>query len=169
MSQQHTDGVRTGTIVVMGLVGVTVGMIVGAVLLSGCSSTPPPRPLPEPRSQRDTPQRDAQRPASTEPERTDTPDRTAQADEPASEPPTPTTPTTPTIPGQPEWFRDGAFVVDGREHRAFAVTAGDVRDARGRAMAMAYERYPRGRVAAHEAVRQDDGRWRFYLLMAQGG
>jgi hypothetical protein len=72
-------------------------------------------------------------------------------------------------PGQPGWFRPEPHEVDGREHRAFAVTAGDVREARAQAMAAAYRAYPHGAVAAHEAVRQSDGTWRFYVLMAAGG
>ncbi|MFI4917441.1 MAG: hypothetical protein ACIAS6_13165 [Phycisphaerales bacterium JB060] len=155
MSQQRTDGVVCKTMTAMALG-------TGVLLLAACSSTPPPRPLPEPKSQASrqvSGQSSGQR-ATDERAREEAATRTAQADPPAS---TPTTPTT------PDWFRQGAFQIDGREHRAFAVTAAGVRQARGRAMALAYERYPRGHVAAHEAVRQGDGRWRFFVLMAAGG
>lgn len=157
MHQQRTDGVgvrRTWT-VALGVTG---------LMLVACSSTPPPRPLPEPRSQQPT--QLAERPRTTQPERS-----TSQADALAREAsPTPAAPARSAAEtGPPGWFRDGAFEIDGREHRAFAVTAADVRAARGQAMALAYERYPRGHVAAHEAVRQADGSWRFYVLMAAGG
>ncbi|MEQ9095597.1 MAG: hypothetical protein RIE32_04975 [Phycisphaerales bacterium] len=162
MSQQRRDGVVFKRISMAALVA-------GVLSLVACSSTPPPRPLPEPRSQSST-QTSSQRAAIDERAREETPTRTAEAD--ASTPTTPTTPeTTPSTPTPttPDWYREGAFEIDGREHRAFAVTAGDVREARGQAMAMAYQRYPGGEVAAHEAVRLGDGRWRFFVLMAAGG
>lgn len=156
MHQQRTDGVGYKRIAMAAL---------GAGMLSvvACSSTPAPRPLPEPRSQQAS--RQGSQPA----------ERPIEAQSSASEalPPVDPSPSAPARTtgdaGPPEWFRDGAFEIDGREHRAFAVTAGDVRAARGRAMALAYERYPHGHVAAHEAVRQADGSWRFFVLMAAGG
>lgn len=165
MDQQRTDGVVRKRIAMAAL---------GAGMLSvvACSSTPAPRPLPEPRSQqgsqsasqRATPL--AERPTAAEPERADASTPQSQS-APIPTQLEPARSAAETVP--PTWFRDGAFEIDGREHRAFAVTAGDVRAARGRAMALAYERYPQGHVAAHEAVRQADGSWRFFLLMAAGG
>lgn len=151
-----------------------LGAIVASV--TACSSTPPPRPLPEPRSQTGSQQKTqqapqqtrqlAERPRAAEPERVDA----SRTEVQAAPDPTPLGPARSAgETGPPQWFREGAFEIDGREHRAFAVTAGDVRQARGQAMALAYERYPRGHVAAHEAVRQADGSWRFYVLMSAGG
>lgn len=174
MSQQRRDGVVFKRISMAAL---------GAGVLSvvACSSTPPPRPLPEPRSQisgqasrQSSSQASSQRAATDERAREGTPTRTAQAETPPtttdpSQPAPAAASSTPTTPTTPDWYREGAFEIDGREHRAFAVTAGDVREARGQAMAMAYQRYPGGHVAAHEAVRLNDGRWRFFVLMAAGG
>ncbi len=141
--------------------------VLGAVSLAwlaGCASNPPPRPMPQPVPQRDHTQRP--KPAANTPERqtaSQTASQTAANPAPARE-----TPTQDTEPAEPEWYRQGAYEVQGREHRAFAVTAGDVRDARSQAMLLAYEAYPEGAVAAHEAVRQPDGSWRFFVLMAEG-
>ncbi len=136
----------------------TLGTVLA--LLAGCSSNPPPRPMPQPVTQRGQ----SQPPKQAQPPERRVASQRASDPSPARE--------APTQPGQstePEWYRQGAFQVDGREHRAFSVSAGDVREARGQAMLLAYETYPHGQVAAHEAVRQPDGSWRFYVLMAAGG
>jgi len=127
-------------------------------ILSGCSSNPPPRPMPQPVTQRGSSEQPSQ--AAEKPERQVASQAPASVDAAR---------VGPSQPAQPEWYRQGAYEVDGREHRAFSVAASDVREARSQAMLLAYETYPDGRVAAHEAVRQSDGSWRFYVLMAAGG
>lgn len=138
--------------------------VLGAVslaILAGCASNPPPRPMPQPVTQRGQTEKPQQ--ATETPEAQVARRDTAPLDA-AREAPLQAGQST-----QPRWYRQGAYEVDGREHRAFSVTAGDVREARGQAMLLAYETYPDGEVAAHEAVRQPDGSWRFYVLMAAGG
>lgn len=142
--------------------------LVGAVVLgglAGCASNPPPRPMPKPAtqsaSQRAQTQQSQQTQQATETSERQTAGQTAASPAMAREAPTQAT--------EPEWFRQGAFEVEGREHRAFSVAAGDVREARSQALQLAYQTYPQGAVAAHEAVRQPDGSWRFYVLMAAGG
>lgn len=130
-------------------------------LLAGCSSNPPPRPMPQPITQRG--QTEQPRRAAEKPETQVASQDTAPVDA-AREAPIQASRAT-----EPEWYRQDAYEVDGREHRAFSVIAGDVREARSQAMLLAYETYPDGHVAAHEAVRQADGSWRFYVLMAAGG
>lgn len=133
-------------------------LTVALAWLAGCSSNPPPRPMPQPATQRG---------ASEQPPRdTEQPQRQIASRAPAA---VDAGREAPGRAAEPEWYRPDAYEVDGREHRAFSVAAGDVREARGRAMLLAYEAYPDGRVAAHEAVRQADGSWRFYVLMASGG
>jgi hypothetical protein len=137
--------------------------IFGSVLvaLAGCASNPPPRPMPQPVTQSSQGLQTRQTQQTAENPERQTAGQTAANPAPALEAPTQT--------AEPDWYRQGPFEVDGREHRAFAVTAGDVREARSQAMLLAYEAYPKGAVAAHEAVRQADGSWRFYVLMARGG
>lgn len=127
---------------------------IALMMLTGCASNPPPRPMPQPVTQRGQTEKPERRVASQDAAPVDAArEAPMQADQPT----------------EPQWFRQGAYEVDGREHRAFSVTAGDVREARSQAMLLAYETYPKGQVAAHEAVRQPDGSWRFYVLMAAGG
>ncbi len=145
-----------------------LGVACGALLVtaSACSTNPPPRPMPSP-----TPLTRAAEPSRenppTAPERA-TPTQGRQAErrvaraEPAPQAPA-------RAKGEPPaWYTDGVQTLGGLEHRAFAVTAADVRDARNRAMALAYEAYPDGAVAAHEAVRLADGSWRFFVLISKG-
>ena len=134
-----------------------LGLIALAAMVS-CSSNPPPRPLPGPKP---TPQVQQSTPAAGP--------KPAQASPDPDPIHTPTQAQAPAPDGPPAWYRTGAFDLGGRAHRAFAVTAADVREARGEAMRRAYEAYPAGTVAAHEAVREGDGRWTFYVLMASGG
>ena len=149
-------------------------LMLTAALLAACNSNPPPRPMPQPSTQPTThptaaqPQQEQPRQQAAQPTQ---PERTAQGSQ-TSPAPTQQAPAQPAAGGaaaQPEWYRDGVFRLEGVEHRAFAVTAGDVRDARSQAMLLAYEAYPKGHVAAHEAIRLADGSWRFYVLMAAGG
>ena len=145
-------------------------LMLTAALLAACSSNPPPRPMPQPSTQPTAAQRQQEQPRQQAAQPTQ-PERTAQGSQ-TRQVPTQQAPTQPAAGGasaQPEWYRDGAFRLEGVEHRAFAVTAGDVRDARSQAMLLAYEAYPQGHVAAHEAIRLADGSWRFYVLMAAGG
>ena len=137
----------------------SLGLVLAMV--AGCASNPPPRPMPQPATQR------SQSEERVQP--TEQPDRQVVAQDAAPLDAAREAPVQAGQPTQPEWFRQGAYQVDGREHRAFSVTAGDVREARSQAMLLAYETYPKGHVAAHEAVRQPDGSWRFYVLMAAGG
>ncbi len=134
------------------------------VMLAGCASNPPPRPMPKPVTQRGQAQQPKQ---VTEPPERQVATQGASTPAPARE--APAQPAHPAGATEPEWYRQGAFDVEGREHRAFSVAAGDVREARSQAMQLAYQTYPNGEVAAHEAVRQADGSWRFYVLMAAGG
>lgn len=147
----------------------TLGTVLAFVfgLSAGCASNPPPRPMPKPVTQRGQ----AQQPTQAEtPERQTTGQLASQgASTPAAAREAPAQPAQPAESSEPEWYRQGAFDVEGREHRAFSVAAGDVREARSQAMQLAYQTYPNGEVAAHEAVRQADGSWRFYVLMAAGG
>lgn len=138
--------------------GIFSGLAAACVMVA-CSSNPPPRPLPEPLGQRPT-ERPTERPQQ----------RPAQGNAEAPQP-LASTPTPPPAASSrtPAWYQQGAFDLGGREHRAFSVTAADVREARSEALRLAYEAYPAGAVAAHEAVRLADGRWTFYLLMASGG
>lgn len=135
--------------------------------MAACSSNPPPKPLPEPQVPRGS-QRSAEG-ASQETTRAavPTPRVEAQASKPAAQPAPAAGVGAPGDP--PAWYRQGPFEMGGREHRAFASTATDVREARTGAMRLAYEAYPSGVVAAHEALRSGDGRWTFYVLMASGG
>ncbi|MEQ8845369.1 MAG: hypothetical protein RIB58_11000 [Phycisphaerales bacterium] len=152
--------------------------------LAACSSNPPPRPLPSPTPRTEAPsqtqqQRTAQRPAAQasqpqsptqqpaeQPVERTAEQTTEQTTEQTAEQSTDRQPT----PGlQPDWYKPGVQTLDGAEHRAFAATAPDVRDARRQAMAEAYDAYPKGQVAAYQAVRLADGGWRFYVLMAAGG
>lgn len=134
-------------------------------ILAGCASNPPPRPMPQPATVPTSQRGQTQQPrhAGEEPHVRVATQDTAPLDAAREAPLQAGQPT------QPQWYRQGAYQVDGREHRAFSVTAGDVREARSQAMLLAYQTYPRGEVAAHEAIRQPDGSWRFYVLMAAGG
>lgn len=151
--------------------------------MAGCNSNPPPRPMPQPMTQstsQSMPQQATPRsqqaqtqeqPAEREAQTTRTAERPSDAPAAARSAEPPATPATPVVvqSDEPGWYRPGVFELEGVEHRAFAVTAADVREARSEAMRLAYDAYPRGQVAAHEAVRLADGSWRFYVLMAAGG
>ena len=148
----------------------------GALLaLVACATNPPPRPMPSPllgqgvqessQRQAEGSRQIAEQPQSTRGDRARSADATIAPPKPA----TAQARSGDGRPAQPAWYKEGVQTLDGREHRAFAVTAADVRDARNRALRLAYEAYPDGAVAAHEAVLLGDGTWRFYVLMAASG
>lgn len=158
--------------------------IAALLALTACATNPPPRPMPRPSpnpSRHASPSPLSSQDAARHDQRQAEARRVDEGGQPAHAPKTaqaagPTTPPAGSSPGvheretsQPAWYRVGVQILDGREHRAFVVSAADVRDARNRAMQLAYEAYPQGDVAAHEAVRLGDGTWRFYVLIAANG
>lgn len=153
-----------------------LGALAGAFAgMGGCNSNPPPRPMPQPLTQ-STSQSTSQQatPRTQQAQTQEQPaDREAQAtrtaERPSDAPAAARSAEQAAASAEPNWYRPGVFELEGVEHRAFAVTAADVREARSAAMRLAYDAYPRGQVAAHEAVRLADGSWRFYVLMAAGG
>lgn len=158
------------------------GALAGLVLLASCNTNPPPRPLPSPAPAGDRTARDdaaiaqkSDQPGDqttgepSTPTRAESTDQSTAQSTPQPSPQSPPQPAQATGPDAPAWYRPGVQTIDGRAHRAFAVSAADVRDARNRAMQLAYEAYPDGDVAAHEAQRLPDGGWRFYVLIAASG
>ena len=137
------------------------------VVVAGCSTNPPPRPLPSPTPLTRTTDSSRTNPPATPRNATSNQEHEAER-RVARHEPAPQAPAQ-AASQQPAWYKEGVQTLDGREHQAFAVTAADVRDARNRAMALAYQAYPDGAVAAHEAVRLADGTWRFFVLIAANG